>query len=67
MGGYNEKSKAYSLQYARSKLKRVPLDLKISDYDRLQEAAQAAGESVNGYIKKAIFEAMERDAASNES
>ena len=58
MGGYNEKSKAYSLQYARSKL---------SDYDRLQEAAQAAGESVNGYIKKAIFEAMERDAASNES
>ena len=59
MSEYNEKSKAYSLDYAKRKLKRVPLDLPLEEYDRLQVAAQAAGESVNGYIKKAIKLRME--------
>lgn len=63
MSGYNEKSKAYSLQYAREKLKRVPLDLQRSDYERLQIAAQQAGNSINGYIKRAISEKIERDRA----
>lgn len=49
-------------KYAAANLKRVPLDLKLSDYDRLKRAADACGESVNGYIKSAIFQRMERDA-----
>ena len=31
------------------------------DYDKLQAAASAAGEKVNTYIKRAIFERMERE------
>ena len=33
------------------------------DYDKLQAAASAAGEKVNTYIKRAIFERMEREQA----
>ena len=37
----------------------MPLDMKKDDYERLQEAAAAAGEPVNTYIKKAIAARME--------
>ena len=60
MSRYNETSKAYSLEYARTKLKRVPLDLQLDDYEALQAAAEAAGESVNGYIKTAIRMRIEK-------
>lgn len=59
MSEYNEKSKAYSIQYAKDKLKRVPLDVAKDQYDRIAAAAAAAGESVNGYIKRAIDLRME--------
>lgn len=49
-----DKKTQYNLAYAREKLKRVPLDLRKDDYERLSAAAAAAGESINGYIKKAI-------------
>lgn len=62
MSEYNDKSKAYSLEYARSKLKRVPLDLPLARYEELAAAAEAAGESINGYIKKAIDLRMGGDA-----
>ena len=32
-------------------------------YEEIKTAADASGESVNGYIKKAIDERMERDQA----
>ena len=48
----------YLLKYAKEKLKRVPLDLKKEDYERLKEAAEAEGMTVNGYIKAAIAEKM---------
>ena len=51
---YNEKSKLYRYQYERKKLKRVPLDMQMSEYDEIKQAAAAANETVNGYIKKAI-------------
>lgn len=53
---YNEKQKEYSLQYARENLKRVPLDLKKEEYERLSEAAKSVGMSINGFIKAAINE-----------
>lgn len=49
------------LKYAATKLKRVPLDLKLTDYDELKRAASDAGETVNGYIKEAIRQRMKRD------
>ena len=58
----NETKKKYNLQYAKNKLKRIPLDVKKEKYEEIKAAADAAGEPVNGYIKKAIDERMKRDA-----
>lgn len=54
----------YMKQYAKEKLKRVPLDLKLDDYDRIKAAAVSANESVNGYIKKAVTMRMESESGS---
>lgn len=50
-------------RYNAAHIKRVPLDMRIEDYNRLKTVAEARGESVNGYIKKAIDERIEREAA----
>lgn len=47
--------------YAKKNLKRIPLDVQKEKYDEIKAAADSAGESVNGYIKRAIDERMERD------
>lgn len=52
----------YNMEYAKSKLKRIPLDVQKEKYDEIKEAASLHGESVNGYIKKAIDQRMERDS-----
>lgn len=46
--------KRYALEYAKTHLKRIPLDVQISEYDAIKAASTAAGETVNGYIKKAV-------------
>lgn len=46
----------YNMEYAKTKLKRIPLDVQKEKYEEIKAAADAAGESVNGYIKKAIDE-----------
>ena len=53
------------IKYAKEKLKRVPLDLKHDDYNRIQAAANAANESVNGYIKKAVNMRIESEHSSS--
>lgn len=55
-----EKAK-YDIAYAKSNIKRVPLDMQKADYDALKAAADARQEKVNEYIKNAIRERMERD------
>lgn len=52
----------YDMSYAKAKLKRIPLDVQKEKYEEIKMAAVRSGESVNGYIKKAIDERMERDA-----
>lgn len=49
-----ENKKKYNSQYAREHLKRIPLDVSKNKYEEIKQASQAAGETVNGYIKKAI-------------
>lgn len=44
----------YMLNYAKEKLKRIPLDVQKDKYDEIKAAADKCGESVNGYIKAAI-------------
>lgn len=59
----NEKKKQYDIEYAKTHLKRVPLDLRLEKYDEIKAHAETKGESVNGFIKRAIDETMERDSA----
>ena len=58
----SDQRKEYLYDYQKSKLKRIPLDVQKEKYEEIKAAADHAGESVNGYIKKAINERMERDS-----
>lgn len=49
---YSESKKKYNLEYAKKKLKRIPLDVQVEKYEEIKTAAAASGETVNGYIKK---------------
>ena len=59
---YNESSYKAANAYKKQNIKRVPLDMQISDYEQLKVAADACGEKVNEYIKKAIQQRMDREA-----
>lgn len=58
---YPENKVKYNLEYAKKNLKRIPLDVQREKYDEIKTAAERAGETVNGYIKKAIEERMQRE------
>ena len=60
--GYSESKKQYNLEYAKRKLKRIPLDVQMEKYEEIKAAATNANKTVNRYIKEAIDEKMERDA-----
>lgn len=49
------------IEYAKKHLKRIPLDMQIEDYERLKAYTERTGETVNGFIKRAIREAMKND------
>ena len=51
---YLENKKKYNAEYAKTKLKRIPLDVQMSQYEAIKAAADRVGESVNGYIKKSV-------------
>lgn len=59
----SESQKQARYNYAKKSLKRVPLDVQKEKYEEIKAAATAAGESVNGYIKKAVDQRMEREAS----
>lgn len=63
----SEKRKNYLLNYQKEKLRRIPLNVSFSKYDEIKEAATAAGESVSGYIKKAIDLRLYADSAESVS
>lgn len=56
-----ENKKRYGLEYAKKKLKRIPLDVQIDKYEEIKAAAARKGETVNGYIKKAVDTRLEAD------
>ncbi len=56
-----EQRREYLYAYQKENLKRVPLDMRKSEYDALKAAAEAAGMKVNGFIKMAIAEKIERE------
>ncbi len=57
--------KSYDLKYAKDKLKRIPLDVTKEKYDQIKTAADNAGESVNGYIKKAVDMRMDSESSAD--
>lgn len=59
---YSEASYKAANEYKKKNIKRVPLDMQIADYEKLKAAADACGEKVNEYIKKAIQQRMDREA-----
>lgn len=58
---YSEAAYKASKEYKSKNIKRVPLDMQITDYEQLKSAADHCGEKVNEYIKKAIQQRMERE------
>lgn len=57
----SDAQKKASREYVKKNIKRIPLDVQKEKYEEIKEAALVAGETVNGYIKKAIEERMERN------
>ena len=53
---------AYIIKYAKDHYKRVPLDLTKDKYEQVKNAADHAGESVNGYIKTAVEQRIQRES-----
>ena len=58
----NAKYNDYKIRFAKENYKRVPLDLKKEKYEQIKAAAEKSGESVNGYIKTAVDQRMQREA-----
>lgn len=58
---YNEAANRAAQKYKRDNIKRVPLDMQITEYERLKAVADSQGEKVNEYIKRAIRERMDRE------
>lgn len=58
---YNPKYNQQSYEYRKKNLKRVPLDLSIEKYQEVKAKADELGESVNGFIKKAIDDRLKTE------
>ncbi len=62
----SEARKRANAKYTKDHLKRVPMDFQLKGddvltYDLRKQSADEAGESVSGYIKKAICQRMQRE------
>lgn len=56
-----ENKMKYTNEWKRQNIKRVALEVSLSKYDEIKQAADTSGESINGYIKKAIDERLYKD------
>ena len=59
---YSEAQNRATQKYKNKTMKRIPLDVRKEYYDNeIKPAADRAGESVNGYIKKAVADRILRE------
>ncbi|MFW5632300.1 MAG: hypothetical protein ACOCMZ_04090 [Acetivibrio ethanolgignens] len=58
----SEAQKRATAKYKEKALKRIPLDVQKEKYEEIKAAATNANKTVNGYIKEAIDEKMQREA-----
>lgn len=59
---YSDATKRATYKYHAAKIKRVPLDMQASEYETIKDSASKAGETINGYIKRAIRERQARES-----
>lgn len=52
---------SYIRQYEKDNYKRYTFVIKKADFELIEKAAAASGESVSGYIKKAIMQRVESE------
>lgn len=55
--------KKYDMEYAKEKLKRIPLTVSKEKFDEIKTHSAARSETVNGFIKRAIDETILNDNA----
>ena len=65
--GYTEARKAANAKYEAETVERVSLVLPKGKKAIIQTHAQQRGESLNGFVNRAIVETMERDEAKEDS
>lgn len=61
---YRENKKRYNIEYTRTHLKRIPLNVQKEKYEEIRSAADASGKCVRAWIKEAI-DARLRDEKSD--
>lgn len=64
---YSKESYEASKKYKEKKIKRVPLDVQIEMYEKIKQSAEANGETVNGFIKQAISDRLNRTQTDTDS
>lgn len=57
----SEAKKRANAKYNAKTYKRIPLDLRHEEAEKVRLHAEKHGEAVNAFIKRAIRETMERD------
>lgn len=57
----SEKKKASNAKWDAVNLKRLSLAVPCSLHDRMKEYTERTGETMNGFIKRAILEALEKE------
>lgn len=57
----SEERKEYLKNYQKTMVRRIPLNVSHDFYLKLQIHALSRGESINGFIKRAIAETIERE------
>ncbi len=48
-----------TMKYKAKAYKRIPLDVRIEEYEALKAYTDRTGESINGFIRKIIKESIE--------
>ena len=61
MAEYSKNKKRYNMEYERTRLHRIPLNVQNAKYDEIKAHADSRGEPVNTFIKRAIDEQIKRD------
>ena len=56
--GYTEAHKRATAKYKEKEYKRIPLDVKISEYENIKKYCDENGEKINGFIRRVVREAI---------